>query len=130
MFNVVIPRDEISYVPDHRGFENAIVIGITADREGSGERNQRGTSGDQLAVLGDVCFGNAVCSLDTRSSQDILYFSQQRKRCHHVDPAGQPGVSQLGWCTDRVEERRDPDVGIKQRGGLHVVWLGLRRVLR
>lgn len=84
MFDVVIPRDEILHVSDNRGFENAVVIGIAADCDCSGERNEDGAGGNELAVLCDVCFGNAVFSLDTRSSQDILYFSQQRKGGYHI----------------------------------------------
>lgn len=76
MFDVVIPRHEISRFPDNGGFEDEIVIGIATDRQRSGEGNQRGAGGNELTVPRNVGFGNAVFSLDTRSSKDIVYFGQ------------------------------------------------------
>lgn len=76
MFDVVVPRHEIPHLPDNGSFEDEIVIGIATDRKRSGEGNQCGAGGNEFTVPRNIGFGNAVFSLDTRSSKDIVYFGQ------------------------------------------------------
>ena len=122
-FHVIIAADDIGGTTLDCGFKYHIVIRISTDGQLSVDRHKHRSRCGQTKTLRDVVISDLLFSLQSRSTQHIVQFFEEGQGNDDGEMTLNPSLNETSGHARRIEQRGNPDVGIKQRDGLHGAWL-------
>jgi len=122
---VVIAGNKILGPARNRDLQEHIVIRITAQLHCADDRHDGRARGDEAKVLNDVFLANPVLPPYAGTPKDVTDLFEDGQRDHDVERTIEPRLYEAGGSTLCVEKGRNPNVRVKQNGGLHGAWLSL-----
>lgn len=129
-FHVIIAADDIGGTTLDSGFKYDIVIRISTDGQLSFDRYKYRSRCEQTKKLRDVVISDLLFSLQSRSTQHIVQFFEEGQGNDDGEMTLNSSLNETSGHARRIEQRGNPDGGIKQRDGLHGAWLAPQPGLR